>query len=61
MRVIKEFSTKSDGTFAIDVPPGDYGIRLATPSMFPNCSSEMIHVTINSTTVANVSCDTGIR
>ncbi|MES2006919.1 MAG: hypothetical protein V4436_02290 [Patescibacteria group bacterium] len=62
-RVIKEFSSKSDGTFSIDVLPGDYAIRsAAAANILPYCSSnEMIRVRTNETTTADVSCDTGIR
>ncbi|MBC7836667.1 hypothetical protein H7X87_02710 [Acetobacteraceae bacterium] len=62
-RVIKEFSSKSDGTFLIDVLPGEYGIRsVAAANMLPYCaSSEIIRVRINDTATTSVSCDTGIR
>lgn len=62
-RVIKEFESKSDGTFLIDVLPGEYAIRsAAAANILPYCaSSETILVVVNDTTVANVSCDSGIR
>ncbi len=61
-QVIKEFNSKSDGTFAVDAPAGEYTIRLAAgASMFPHCSSGVVQVSINETTTAHVTCDTGIR
>ncbi len=62
-RVIQQFTSKIDGTFALDVPAGNYAIRsTATANTFPRCSStDVIHVPVNDTVVANVSCDTGIR
>jgi hypothetical protein len=62
-RVIKTFSSKSDGTFRVEVQAGEYAIRsAATANVLPYCSSNgTIQVRINETTNADVSCDTGIR
>jgi hypothetical protein len=62
-RVIREFASKSDGTFLIDVPAGSYAIRsAAVANILPYCSSTgVIQVPVNDTVKADVFCDTGIR
>jgi hypothetical protein len=62
-KVIKEFSSKSDGTFSVDVPAGDYAIRpVAGTSMLPRCSTlDSVTVKSNAYSSVSISCDTGIR
>jgi hypothetical protein len=62
-RVIKTFSSKSDGTFAIDVTSGEYQIRpAASSSPLPRCATVApIYVRSGEITNVTVSCDSGIR
>ncbi len=62
-RVVKQFSSNSDGTFRVEVAAGSYAIRsAAVANILPRCASNgTINVHTNETTTADVSCDTGIR
>lgn len=62
-KVMKEFTSNEDGTFYVEVPPGNYAIRsAAAANVLPYCaSSGTIVVPVNGSAAAVVSCDTGIR
>ncbi len=61
--VVGQFDTDVDGTFSVGLPPGEYAIRSTSISnVRPYCSSRgTIRVSAGTYTIANVSCDTGIR
>jgi hypothetical protein len=62
-RIIKKFRSAADGTFHIEVPPGEYVIRSASvTNTFPVCRSDgTILVSVNGYAEITVYCDTGIR
>jgi hypothetical protein len=62
-KVIKEFTSGSDGKFEVRVTAGDYIIRPATTAkVMPRCGpSGVLHVEEGSWTETTISCDTGIR
>jgi hypothetical protein len=61
-KVVKEFDSKSDGTFSVQAIPGTYTIRSAVNTTLPSCTTtQSFVVKANQTTTANVSCDSGIR
>lgn len=62
-RVIKEFKSDENGTFSVQIPPGEYAIRsAAAANIHPYCSSRgNIIVSSNLYTETVVYCDTGIR
>jgi hypothetical protein len=58
--VVERFSSGSDGNFSVSVGPGEYAIRSAQPR--PACSSATtLTVHPGAWTMANVTCDSGIR
>lgn len=61
--VIKEFSSNTDGTFSVEIPPGEYLVRSApTMDIYPICrSSNTVVVNKGAYTNVDISCDTGIR
>lgn len=61
-RVIKGFSSDSDGQFNIDVPPGEYAVRSAGTNIIPQCGTPTpIIVKANDSIDVTVHCDSGIR
>ena len=60
--VVASFETADDGSFTVELPPGEYAIRspLGAP-MLPRCSSDIFTVNSGAYTDVPVSCDTGIR
>ena len=62
-RVVKEFSSNTDGAFNIELPPGQYTIRsAATANILPYCaSSDTFTVPVNDSVEVKVYCDSGIR
>jgi hypothetical protein len=62
-RVVATFASDAEGRFNVSVPAGAYAIRLADESKpLPRCASEgTIVVAPGAWTLANVTCDSGIR
>jgi hypothetical protein len=61
-RVLKEFSSREDGTFSVEMPPGEYAIRsAAVANILPYCQSAPFTLAVNGYVEVAVSCDTGIR
>ncbi len=62
-RVIKTFSSNTEGKFSVEVQPGQYAIRsAATTNILPYCQSNgTFSVPINDSVEVQVSCDTGFR
>ena len=61
-RVVTTFTSDSNGTFSVQVPPGEYAIRSAAASnILPYCSDEHVVVRASAYTTTTVRCDTGIR
>lgn len=59
---VKKFTSGSDGTFRVDLPPGVYGIGRGEEPGFPNCaSSGAITVLSGKTATTTLYCDSGIR
>ncbi|MDO8564378.1 MAG: hypothetical protein Q7R88_00075 [bacterium] len=54
------FSSAS-GTFEASLPPGRYAFLPKGGNVFPACRESIITVATSSYTLANLSCDTGIR
>lgn len=61
--VIKTIQSNNLGVFATDLPVGSYELDAITAdgSILPRCAKYMVLVTLGKNTVANISCDTGIR
>ncbi|MEK7638756.1 MAG: hypothetical protein AAB388_01205 [Patescibacteria group bacterium] len=61
-QVIKEFSSAADGTFSVDLPPGEYAIRsAAAANILPYCAYDMFEVNKDSFTDLTIACESGIR
>ena len=61
-RVVASAETNADGEYAADLPPGDYTVIIDVGSRpFPFCESLAVKIVAANETVADVSCDTGIR
>lgn len=62
-REIKEFRSGADGSFIVDLPPGEYALRLAAgANVLPFCATNgTLFVRSGSYTETTVFCDTGIR
>ena len=61
-QVIKTFWSRSDGTFEVTLPVGEYAIRSAEQGGLPYCASEQpVVVVAGAMTEIRVLCDTGIR
>lgn len=62
MRVIKTFSSNTDGTFEVTLPVGEYTIRSLQQGGMPYCAiDQTVTVSAGSMTETTVFCDTGIR
>ncbi len=61
--VIKTIQSNNGGAFSTDLLAGSYELDAITAngSAFPNCSKVIVLVKADKTSVANISCDTGIR
>lgn len=53
--------TTAEGTFIMDLFPGNYVIRAAGAALYPRCEEKQITVHANASTTVSISCDTGIR
>ena len=55
-------STRSgtDGTYRLELPDGTYTVVAITPDVLP-CADRTVTVADTQTTIADISCDTGIR
>ncbi len=62
-RIVKEFSSDANGTFKVDVPPGEYDVHSASTSeLGGGCAvSNTVKVSQGSYTKVTVNCDSGIR
>ena len=61
-RVVKEFSSGSDGKFYIEAPPGEYVIRGMVSTTLPYCATtSSFRLLANDSLEVMVSCDSGIR
>ena len=58
---ILEVHANTDGVFLMKLPLGLYQISIRQGSLYPRCDSKNVSITVNSTTTANISCDSGIR
>ncbi|MFZ2253318.1 MAG: hypothetical protein WAW13_04085 [Minisyncoccia bacterium] len=61
--VVKTIQSNNLGVFATDLPVGSYELDAITAdgSILPRCAKHTVLVTLGKNTVANISCDTGIR
>lgn len=62
-RIVKEFSSDANGTFKVDVPPGEYDVHSASTSeLGGGCAvGNIVKVSQGSYTKVTVNCDSGIR
>lgn len=60
-RVFATTNSKTDGTFEISLPPGDYVLSAKGGTTLPRCSQATATVKSVGYVVADISCDTGIR
>lgn len=62
-RAGKQYSGKTNtaGVFVVTVPPGTYAISVAPINTLPRCAETSVSVTSGSRSVADISCDSGIR
>ncbi len=58
-----EVSIRIDGTFSVDIPVGEYVVKVAPSSTsgFPVCRDTTVTVTAEGTYELHLDCDTGIR
>lgn len=63
IKVVKKFSSDTNGKFSINIPPGEYLIRSApSDEIFPYCLiDDIVTVQPNESVEVMVLCDTGIR
>jgi hypothetical protein len=61
--VMKTIQSNNLGIFSVDLPAGSYELEALTAdgSILPRCAKETVLVTSSKNTVADISCDTGIR
>jgi hypothetical protein len=60
-RVVGSSRSGADGTYRLELVSGTYTIVAITPNMLPRCASRTVTVAAAHTTVAAITCDTGIR
>jgi hypothetical protein len=60
-RVVTTVRTDAHGRYAVRLAPGNYLLRVTSPSAFPRCPDVRIKVKARWRTRANSRCDTGIR
>jgi hypothetical protein len=53
--------TTSNGTFVLDLMPGNYIIRATSGQVYPRCNDVSLTLTPNSSSTLAISCDSGIR
>jgi hypothetical protein len=56
-----KFSSSEDGTFKLNLPPGDYSIRNTSTSTLPRMEDQEITVYAHKYTELNIEFDSGIR
>jgi len=61
-REIARASINADGSYRLQAATGDWTLRIDVgDAIFPTCPETAVVVVADETTVADVSCDTGIR
>jgi hypothetical protein len=60
-KVVTRTTSGSDGTFEVDVPPGDYVIAPATNASYPIAQPVSVQVTPGNYAEAQINYDTGLR
>ena len=60
-RVVTRVSSGADGTFAVDLPPGEYTLAPQNGDPYPTAPSQPVIVVAGSYTEVQVNYDTGIR
>jgi hypothetical protein len=58
---VAQTDSATDGRYQMALPAGRYTLRVDTGGTFPTCPDASITVATGATTVADISCDTGIR
>jgi hypothetical protein len=59
--IVKTVQSDSKGVFYVDLAPGAYVLQAKGGNMLPRCGDVSAEVRSNQYTIANISCDTGIR
>ncbi len=59
--VVKTITSDTSGRFSVQLNVGSYELDPVSGSVFPRCASVTVQVKSSQTTVADISCDTGIR
>ena len=59
--LIKTAKSKSDGSFSLELPFGDYHIEAGGEELYPRCESLLLSLKTTSPSPLSISCDTGIR
>jgi len=60
-RVVASSRSRADGTYRLELAGGTYTVVATTPNELPRCADRIVAVTEAHTTIADISCDTGIR
>jgi hypothetical protein len=60
-QVIASTRSGTDGTYRLELRDGTYTIVAITPDVLPRCADRTVTVADTQTTIADISCDTGIR
>ena len=59
--ILKTIQSGSDGKFSVELNPGSYILRAGNTGIFPRCEELAVEVKSGKYTMAEMSCDTGIR
>ncbi len=62
MNFSKQIYSDSNGCFSISFPIGNYSLKPIVANVLPRCDDvDNVQIKNNSTTTANINCDSGIR
>jgi hypothetical protein len=60
-KVVTRITSGADGTFRVDVPPGDYVIAPATTASYPSAQPVSVQVVAGNYAQVQINYDTGLR
>ena len=60
-KVVARATSTADGTFKVDVPPGDYVIAPATSASYPSAQPVSVQVVAGNYAEVQINYDTGLR
>ena len=60
-KIIQTIQSNTNGQFSVDLTPGTYTLQAKGGSVYPRCAPISVEVKSGQYTMAQISCDTGIR